>query len=92
MTLLLLLDLLLIALIVVVAFRWMRRTTPRSTRAARAWRLMFLYALLVPALWWVGLGGAGYPLLAALLVGGGVAALHLLFVGLVVWLAAQRPD
>ncbi len=91
MSVLVLLDLLLIAGAVVAAFVWMRPVAARRARALRARTLVGIYALAALLLWWVGLLRAAYPPPAALLVGGGVGALHVAFVGLVVWLAAQRP-
>ncbi len=91
MTALVILDLMLIAGAVVAAFVWMRPVVASGPRIQRAWTLVGIYALAALLLWWAGLLRADYPPPAALLVGGGVGALHIAFVGLVVWLAAQRP-
>jgi hypothetical protein len=82
-------DVVALAAAFIGALVWVRLPEEASIRRRNARKLMAVYAASVTLLWILGLLVAGYALGAAMIFGALVAGLHIVFVTILVWLAAK---
>jgi hypothetical protein len=82
-------DVVALAAAFIGALVWVRLPDDAAIRRRNARRLLGAYAASVLLLWTMGLRVAGYAPGPALIFGALVAGLHIVFISILVWLAAK---